>query len=215
MRTIEVNLLPSEYAPESPYSLRSISFLVLSFLILIFLTLNSHKVIDREKALNLRSQGILRKIDHFRQVKSNSEKLRERTTLLYERRDHLAEVINRRTTWSDKLGQIYTRIPAGMWLSEISIEREEVIPLPTEGVPDRSNHTAEEETSEEQSEQIILYILGDAKDLSRITEFISRLETLSFLANPQLHSIDKDPKVGRSTMSFEITAQVNVEGDNQ
>ena len=213
MRTIEINLLPPEYAPENPYSIRNIAFLVLSLFILIFLALDVHQVIEREKSLDRRNQNMLHMLENFRQVKDNIEILRRQTTLLHERRNLLEAVVNRRTTWSDKLSQIYAQIPVDVWLSQISLERQKIIPSPEKKVQDES-HAMNGEQSQKVGEQIVLYILGDARDLSRITEFISRLEAISCLENTQFHTIDQRKETGRSVMSFEITAKVNVEGDN-
>lgn len=118
---IEINLLPSEYVPESPYSLRNISFLVLSVFILCFLAADVVKVTSLEKDLEQYKQNMLALIASRGPFKQKVERLRKQASLLNERRAELAAVIDQRTTWSDKLSLVYAQIPIGVWLSEISV----------------------------------------------------------------------------------------------
>ena len=203
-----MNLLPPEYAPESPYSVRNISFLLLSFLILTFLTLNTLQVTDVKKEFNQYKQDMLLLVANRGPFKQKVERLRKQTRLLNRRRNELAEVFDRRTTWSDKLSQVYAQIPKGVWLSEVSVKREtrKVEPVAVRG--EKSRSTTEEVVS--------LHISGEAKDINDIAELISRLETISFLEKAPFRSINREEggpseELEQSMMSFEIIARVNTE----
>ena len=204
MKTIEINLLPPEYASEKPYSLRNISFVVLSFLILIFLVIDVYKLIDQEKAFNHHNQSIMRVFAQYRPFKQKIENLRKRAVLLNQRRSELAALVNQRITWSDKLSQIYMLIPPEVWLSTISIEREiSKIPLGRQAGATAKN------TPQKEEPKILLHIQGEAEDIASIAELIARLETLPFLEKPRFSSINQELLDNRSVMSFTIVAQVN------
>ena len=216
---IEINLLPPEYAPKSPYSPRNISFIVLSFLLLSFLVVDALQVIHREKEFNQRAQDMLRMAGRFSQLNKSIKALRERTALLNKRYNDLVEVLNQRVTWSDKLSQIHAQIPADVWLLEVSLERKmPQIPL-VKMTQDKSNKSTQSKTNKPTStpppqkpqEQIILHILGEATDLTRIAEFIDRLETIPFIASMQFSSSDQRAIGEHLVMSFEIIAQVTTE----
>ena len=211
---IEINLLPSEYAPQSPYSLRNISFLVLSFMIAGFLVIDVLQITHREKDLDqYLNVQVLNELRKFGTRLVDMKRLKEQTALLHERRNLLAEVISRRTTWSDKLSRVYAQIPSDVWLSEISVKREVFqIPIATEK-QDKQNKPTPATPQQESPKQIVLYISGSAKDLSRIAEFITRLETLPFLANIRFNSSNQIEQADQFVMSFEIIARVNTEGD--
>lgn len=204
MKTIEINLLPPEYASEKPYSLRNISFVVLSFLILIFLVMDVYKLIDREKAFNLHNQSIMRVFAQYRPFKQKIDNLRKRAVLLNQRRSELAVLVNQRITWSDKLSQIYMLIPPEVWLSTISIEREiSKIPLGRQAGATAKNTPQKEEV------KILLHIQGEAEDIGSIGELIRRLATLPYLEKPSFDLINQEQIETRSVMSFTVSAQVN------
>ena len=207
MKTIEVNLLPVEHLPENPFSLRNTLYLVLSLLVLIFLGVDTHQIYEREQTFKAESEQLVDGIGKFRQLKTHIDMLRRRTALLRDRSSLITEVISHRLTWSDKLSEIYLQVPADvLWLSEISLERR----LPNQV---RANPTKKDKkTTVPQQEQFFLHIVGEAKDLSNIAEFIFRLEEISFLGNTQFRTIDEKEETGRTVMSFEIFTQVNVEG---
>jgi len=213
---IEINLLPREYLPQSPYSLQNTSFLVLSFLIVGFLMIDVLQITHREKALDqYLNVQVLNELQKFGTRLVDMRRLKEQTAILHERRNLLAEVINRRTTWSDKLSQVYAQIPSDVWLSEISVKRDVFqIPVAKEK-QDQQNKPTPATPQQESPKQIVLHISGMAKDLARIAEFIARLEALPFLDNIRFNSSKQTEQDDQFVMSFEIIARVNTAGNTQ
>ncbi|MCZ6676881.1 MAG: PilN domain-containing protein [Candidatus Poribacteria bacterium] len=209
---IEVNLLPQEYAPQSAFNLRNISYLILSLLILSFLSLNVMGLINQEKTFHQQSQLMQGVLNKYHQLKGEINALKERTALLHERRDLLANAIEERQTWSDKLSLIYNQIPAEVWLTEISLKYEIIKTAPTVPAKDKSkkplDQSKDTSQSDEPQELVKLNILGDAKDLSRIAELIDRLETFPFLQQIKLSRVNQREESDRLVMSFEIIAEI-------
>jgi Tfp pilus assembly protein PilN len=205
---IEVNLLPAEYVPESLFSIRNISFLVLSLLILAFLAFDVMQIIEREKALSLQNQQMLQVLNNYRQLKQEIDKLKERTALLRQRRDLIVSAIGERDTWSDKLSQIYRQVPESVWLSEIAMKREFVSSAPT-APPAKDNKSKDAPLQPVTKEAIRLHISGDAKDISYIAEFIDLLEAVPFLGKTRLNSVNQREEEKREIMAFEIVSQVH------
>ena len=198
MRTIiEINLLPSEYAPVSSFNIRNALFLVFSVIILAFLALNTLEIIKSKDAFKKRNQQLSQETLRFSSFQKKIAKLKIRTTLLNKRRTQLLAVVNQRITWSDKLSQIYRLVPPEVWLSEISV----------------SSETRRTPTSASQGEKyLVLHIKGESKGLTGVEKLIAGLEAVPFLEDPRFTSINQKELVGRLVMSFEIIAQVNTKG---
>ena len=201
---IEINLLPAEYAPENLFSIRNISALVISFFILMFLAFDAMQLVERERALNLENQQMLMALNSYQQLKGEIDKLKERTSLLRERRDLIIGAIGERETWSDKLSHVYLQVPDAVWLSEITMKRERVKITPT--APPPKNKPKDAPPPEETAEQIQLHISGDTRDIAYIAEFIDRLNAVPFLENTRLNSMNQREQDKRTVMSFELIA---------
>jgi Tfp pilus assembly protein PilN len=202
MRTIEINLLPFEDRPGPAYRIRNISMFVLSFGVLIFLAVNGYQVFAKEKTLEQKNEELGILLGSYGSFNRSIKKLRKRKNLLNEHHDNLTAVIKQRITWSDKLSQIYTQIPDGIWLSEISIQREKS----QGGTGKTKNPSPELEIG------ITLYIRGEAEDLTNITDLFGNLGKLTFLADLNFRSSHVRQLDERPILSFVMTAKLDTEG---
>jgi len=205
MKTIEINLLPPEYVPPSPYSFRNIAIFVISLLTAIFLTVVAVRAISLKNRYDREYKQLMRSITAYGKQKQQINKLREWEAALSQRRTMLAELIGHQFTWSDKLIDLYEQIPENLWLSSISSERIEA-----------SKTTSEKGKKGESSQGegkngrllILLHISGEALELQQISEFIARLDESPYFEKTKLLSIGRTEGEGRPLMSFRITTQL-------
>ena len=202
---IEVNLLPQAYAPSNPFSTRNISFLVVSMIILGFLGFNTLLFTEKERVFQGRNQQIWQVLSSYRQLKDHIDNLKEQTELLKQRRDLLLDAIGERQTWSDKLGQIYTHVPAQVWLSEISLKRKKVR---TQQASPAAKKKSKNAVPPPEKEVVTFEIAGEAGNLSHIAELIARLDETPFLEKTRLSSVMERELEDRPVLSFEITTQM-------
>jgi Tfp pilus assembly protein PilN len=126
MKIIEINLLPPEYKPPSPYSFRNIAIFAISLLVAIFLILLVLLMVNLKNKYNNEYKQLTRNIEIYGKQKQEIEKLKKREAALNQRRNMLMELIGQRFTWYDKLINLYEQIPENLWLSSISVERQEI-----------------------------------------------------------------------------------------
>ena len=213
MKIIEINLLPPEYAPPPLYSFRNIAIFALSLLIASFLPLIALRMTNLKNEYDRKYKQLMRNIEMYGKQKLQINKLKEQEATLTQRRKMLMELIGQRFTWSDKLISLYNKIPEDLWLSSISLERQEIQILKTTGEEKKGNkasparNKAVAQNSEEENVQqlILLHILGDALGLPQIGEFIARLDESPAFEGTKLLSIGQNERKGRPVMSFEIT----------
>ena len=227
MKIIEINLLPPEYAPPSPYNFRNIATFALSLLVVIFLILLALRMVNLKNKYNSEYKQLMQNIEMYGKQKQQVNKLREQQTILNQRRDMLLELIGQRFTWSDKLISLYEQIPENLWLSSISLERQEVEVPETTGKGEKKDKSPpkkgktpatkqrgetasqNEETSVQQL--IRLHLSGDALKLPQISGLITRLDESPFFEKTKLLSIGQSEREGHAVMSFEITTQLTTQ----
>ncbi len=211
MRIIEINLLPPEYTPPSPYSLRNIATSVLSLLVAVLLILLALPMVNLKNEYNKEYKQLVRNIGMYGKQKQQINELKRREVALDRRRGILMELIGQRTTLSDKLIDLYEQIPENLWLSDILLERKEIKePTKTARAKGGKSATKQEDESEEKSIQrfIQIQISGDALKIQQISEFIARLDKSPSFENTKLLSIGQIEKKGRTVMSFDIITRL-------
>lgn len=175
MKVVEVNLLPPEYAPESPYSVRNIIVLLLSFLILGFLMLISFQLLALKGRYMAENARLITTINALKREKEKLDSLLERESELERRYKMVREVLGERRTWSDKLADIWRAMPSGVWLRSI-----------------------------EMSGMESLRISASASDLHRIEEFVRRLKRLPYLEGVISISANRQTPSKDSLYNFEL-----------
>jgi len=227
MKIIEINLLPPEYAPPSPYSFRNIAMFALSLLVAILLIPLALRMVNLKNKYNSEYKQLMQNIEMYGKEKQQVNKLKEQETILNQRRDMLLELIGQRFTWSDKLINLYEQIPENLWLSSISSERQEIeVPETTSKREEKDKSPPKKEKppatkqrgetasqNEETSVQqlIRLHLSGDALKLPQISEFITRLDESPFFEKTKLLSIGQSEREGHAVMLFEITTQLTTQ----
>jgi Tfp pilus assembly protein PilN len=201
MKIIEVNLLPPEYAPESPYSLRNIIVLVLSFLLIGSLVVIAFQMLAMKESYMRENARLMTAISAFRKEKEKLDALLERRSELERRYRMLEKALGGRITWADKLAEICGVIPNEVWLQDISLQRMRVM-----------TDVQDQEEQAEAVEVSLIKMTGQASGLKPIEELIRRLKGLSYIEDPNFTSIDRRSMAGHELYQFELTAQVGEGG---
>lgn len=180
MKVVEVNLLPPEYAPESPYSVRNVIMLLLSFLILGLLIIIALQLVTLRERYVAENVRLVTAINALKREKEKLDSLLEREAELKERYGMVKETLGRRMTWSDKLADIRRAMPNGVWLRSIYMRRAEGGGNPS------------------------LSISACASDLRQIEDFVRRLKGLPYFEGTISVSIDRQTASEGALYNFEL-----------
>ncbi|MCD6507019.1 PilN domain-containing protein [Candidatus Poribacteria bacterium] len=191
MKVVEVNLLPPEYAPESPYSVRNIIILLLSFLILGFLILIALQLVALKERYVAENVRLVTAINAFKKEKGKLDSLLERKSELEKRFEMVREALGRRRTWADKLTDIWRAIPDGIWLQGIYLRGVE-----SQGIPS-------------------LRISASALDLGRIEKFIRRLKRSPYFKGVISISVNRQTTSGGGFYNFELKLPLKEDSTGQ
>ena len=208
MKIIDVNLLPPEYAPESPYSLRNVIILVTSFLTAGFLVLLAFQILGLKEDYMRENARLVAILSKLRKEKSRVEELLARKAEIERRYRMIERALGGRITWSDKLSQIWRAVPEGVWLQEVSLhrtaEREE---RPKREGKARKGEAKKAEKEAATVETFQLRITGESAGLSSIEELLKRIQELPWIEEADFSSINKRfSSDEREVYGFEITA---------
>lgn len=211
MKIIEINLLPTEYTPPSPYNLRNIATSVLSLLVAIPLILLALRMVNLKNEYNEEYKQLIENIKVYEKQEQQINELKRREAALDRRRGILMKLIGQRSTLSNKLIDLHEQIPENLWLSNIMLEHQEIKePTKTARGKGGKSVTKQEDESEEKKIQrfIQIQISGDALKIQQISEFIARLDKSPSFENTKLLSIGQIEKKGRTVMSFDIITRL-------
>lgn len=188
MKIIDVNLLPPEYAPESPYSLRNVAILVSSFLIAGFLVALAFQILSLKESYMRENLRLMAMLSKLREEKKRVEELLARKREIERRYRMIEKALGGRVTWSDKLSEIWRAVPEGVWLQEVSLRRAL-------------------SRGERPIETFQLKITGESEGLSSIEELLKRIQALPWIEEADFSSINRRLSPGgREVYAFEISA---------
>ena len=211
MKIIEVNLLPPEEAPESPYSIRNIAILVISFVIVIWLIFLTWQATILKSEYVQRKKELMQKLEVYRIQRERIDKLQKKKNDLEKQYELVTNVLGQRITWHDKLSIMHKQIPENLWLSQVSIEfqEEEKPQMEFQRSILTSKKTLKPQNLEEKVEQpMLLDILGYATDLPKVGELIDNLDNSKFFEKTKFKKVDNAKINNISLISFEIVTQV-------
>jgi Tfp pilus assembly protein PilN len=212
MKIIEINLLPPDKVPESPYSIYNIAILVISLVIATWLIFLSLQVNNLKNQYIQRKETLMQKLALYRGKKEKIDHLQQKKTELEQRYELITNALGQRITWHDKLNDIHRQIPENVWLAQILIEvqkSEELQKGIQKMLPQSKKTSAPQDLDENGQPLILLHILGYAKELPQVGELISNLDSSQFFEKTKFETIDKTEINTRSAIVFEITSQVN------
>lgn len=212
MKLIEINLIPPEEVPESPYTIRNIATLVISFMIAIALILLALQMNSLKGEYAQQKIQLLQRLKVYSRQKEKIDELQRKKTNLEQRYKLITEVLGQRITWYDKLSDMHRRIPENVWLSQIVMEikkGEEFQEEKKVGVPVAKKDSKLRDLKEDVQSIILLHILGYTLELSKISGLIDKLSDSPFFEKTALQKIDKTKIKNRSVISFEITTQMS------
>jgi Tfp pilus assembly protein PilN len=136
----------------------------------------------------------------YKQQVQDIRELGSRVNLLKTRLSLVKELLEERTTWSDRLTELFYYLPPnGIWIEGLTINREKL-----------KQNTVGPKPNEEEIEQIVAQISGNAVSVDRVSEFIGNLEESKTFGNIVFDSASADsPKASNSSfMSFRFRVQV-------
>jgi len=207
---IDINLLPPEYAPKKLINLLNITIIGASFLTIISLLIPSlHPTWGLLAVLQDYSDRVAQhdqKINDYKRELKDIGELKKTMKLLKERMSLVKELLQEKTTWSDKLMELYERLPKGsVWMDSLTIEREKATAQMPSRVPSEDVVGAS---------KINVSISGGATSVDNMSKFVANLEESEIFGNVILNTAKSDSatKGGASVISFEITLQILTPG---
>ncbi|HIE25992.1 TPA: hypothetical protein EYP66_01745 [Candidatus Poribacteria bacterium] len=212
MKIIEINLLPPEETPESPYGIRNIAILVLSFVIIFWLILLALQVNSLKNEYVRRKEKVLQKLAVYRIQKQKIDKLQKKKADLEERYKLITEVLGQRITWYDKLSVMHRQIPEDTWLSQVSMEIQQAEELQKEmqkSILTRKKTSRVKDLEKNVQPSILIHISGYTSELPKVGELIANLEHSPLFEKTRFTKIGNTEINARSAISFEIVTQVS------
>ncbi len=195
---IDINLLPSEYAPKKLVSISNLAMICLFSFIGISLILSSLRLFttveDYSEKVDFHSQQI-------RTYKVQAEEIRELGTKVKQLSARLAlvkELLHQNATWSDKLFELCQCLPReGAWLEDLIIGT---------GKPGQRTRS----TSPGVAEPITAQIVGAAVSVDKVRQFVASLEDSETFNNVVLDSVSSRSMRSDfdTSISFKITVNV-------
>jgi len=206
MKIIEIDLLPPEDIPESPYSFRNIAILVISFMIAVWLIFLVLRMSSLKNDYARREAELTQKLTAYKIQKEKIDRLQKRKAELEKRYKLITDVLGQRITWHDKLIAMHREMPENVWLSEVLLEMQEAEKSQTETQP----KTSTPQVIKEKVQPLMVFnISGYAIELPRVAELIANLDNSPAFEKTSFQKIDKTEINARSVISFDITTQVS------
>lgn len=207
MKIIEINLLPEEEAPESPYSIRNIAILVISFLIATFLVLLTWQLNGTKNEYAHRKKNLLQKLAIYKKQKKKIDELQKRKADLEQRYKLVTEVLGQRITWYDKLNVLHKQIPEKVWLSDISMEIQQEVGRSRKKSKPQNLKTSTVLQGGDQP-LILFHITGYTTELQKIGNLIANLDSSTLFDKTKFGKIENTTIMARSVISFEMTTRL-------
>jgi Tfp pilus assembly protein PilN len=206
MKIIEIDLLPPEDIPESPYSLRNIAILVISFMIAVWLIFLALRMSSLKNEYAQREAELTQKLTAYKIQKEKIDRLQKRKAELEKRYELITDVLGQRITWHDKLIAMHRQMPENVWLSQVLLEIQEAEKSQTE----IQTKTSTPQVIKENVQLLMLFnISGYAIELPRVGELIANLDNSPSFEKTSFKKIDKTEINARSIISFNLTTQVS------
>jgi len=205
---IDVNLLPSDLAPTKPVKLSNLAIIILAFLIAISLFGPLWQLMAE---LQNYSEMIGLKNEQIKVYKKEAERIRElrnKVKLLKVRMSVVQELLQEKSTWSDRLVELYECVPRyGVWMDMLSIEYQESQRRTTPGA----------KPVDAEPKSIMVYISGTVTSVKKVSEFLASLEDSETFGNVIFDSVSSSRNtpgvIGDSSISFRIGVQILVPGE--
>ncbi|MBM3239454.1 hypothetical protein FJZ31_24440 [Candidatus Poribacteria bacterium] len=206
MKIIEIDLIPPEDIPESPYSLRNIAILVISFMIAVWLIFLVLRMSSLKNDYAQREAELTQKLTAYKIQKEKIDRLQKRKAELEKRYKLITDVLGQRITWHDKLIAMHREMPENVWLSEVLLEMQEA----EKPQPETQTKTSTPQVIKENVQPLMVFqISGYAIELPRVGELIANLDNSPAFEKTSFQKIDKTEINARSIISFDITTQVS------
>ena len=170
---LDINLLPPEYGPGKIVSPTNLIVIGLSFLICLSLLLSSLKLMTRVQDQSLRLEYHEAQIELYKREAEKIRELATRVQLLSARLNLVEELLQEKTSWSDKFVKLSQCLPQyGAWVNTLTVERSQVTRQPS--VPGGPAPSAE---------PIIADLSGDVATIDRVRQFVGNLEDSDTFGN--------------------------------
>ena len=195
---IDIDLLPPEYAPKKLVSLSGLAAIAILVLASLSLLLCSFKLLAELQDYSGRVEFHDQQIKHHAEQVEDIRELKKRVKLLKARLSLVKELLEEKTTWSDKLVELCQRLPqSGIWIDGFNIDRQKVQRKSGEGSP-----------KDIETEQIMVQIVGSVVSVDKVSQFVANLEESETFGNVVFDSATSVGPAGDGLLSFRLTVQI-------
>jgi Tfp pilus assembly protein PilN len=204
---IDINLLPPDLAPKRFVKLNNVIIAFLIILISISLFGPLWKLRAEVKGYADMIEIKDQQIKEYQKEAERIHDLRSKVKLLKTRLSVVQELLQEKSTWSDKLVELYECIPNyGVWMDMLTIEYK-----------NNQRQTPGVKTVSMSTKEIMVYISGTVTSVDKVSEFLASLEDSETFGNVVFDSVSSSqvaPGVSvPSSISFRIGVQILVPGE--
>jgi Tfp pilus assembly protein PilN len=175
---IDINLLPPEYAPKKLVSLSSLAAIIIFFLVCLSLIMSSLRLLAARQEYSGRVEYHDQQIKHYMAQVQDIRELREKVKLLKARLSLVKELLEEKTTWSNKLVDLCQCLPrSGIWIDGVTVDRQRT---------QAGTGTARSRTANPQdvgTQQVMVQISGSVVSVDKVSQFVANLEDSSTFGN--------------------------------
>lgn len=166
---IDINLLPPEYAPKKLVSLSSLAAITIFFLVCLSLLMCSLRLLAARQEYSGRVEYHDQQIKHYMAQVQDIRELREKVKLLKARLSLVKELLEEKTTWSNKLVDLCQCLPrSGIWIDGVTVDRQR-----TQAGTARSRTANPQDAG---TQQVMVQISGSVVSVDKVSQFVANLE---------------------------------------
>lgn len=214
---IDINLLPPEYAPKKLVSLSSLVAITIFFLVCLSLIMCSLRLLAARQEYSGRVEYHDQQIKHYMAQVQDIRELREKVKLLKARLSLVKELLEEKTTWSNKLVDLCQCLPrSGIWIDGVTVDRQG-----TQAGTARSRTANPQDVG---TQQVMVQISGSVVSVDKVSQFVANLEDSRTFGNvvfdsAQAKAAGSSPRMrgpgnagsDDSLISFRLTVEIQDE----
>jgi len=197
---IEINLLPPEYGPRRLVTPSNVFGIVVFSLVCLSLIFSSLRLMTAVQDYTARIEYYDEQIKLYRQQVEDIRQLGKQVKLLEARLNVVKELLQEKSTWSDKLAELNQYLPRdGIWIDGITIEHEKKTQIPVPGAPVSTG-----------DEPVMVDVSGETVSVDKVGQFVANLEDSRAFGNVIFDSATTDTqrRSKNSLIAFKFSAQV-------
>jgi Tfp pilus assembly protein PilN len=204
---IDINLLPPEFGPRKAITPINLIIIFLSFFICLSLLLSSMRLLNTLQDYSIRVDYHDKQIKLYEKQAMEIRRLATKVKELRGRLDLVEELLQEKTTWSDKLVELAQCLPQhGAWINTLTVERQK----PAPGTPQATPPQPGAPPAEPAPQPVIAYVEGSVVSVEQISQFVAELEGSATFGNIFFDSatVDTDEAKASPFMAFKLSVEL-------